>query len=272
MLHQITPLLLTRNEEPNIGRTLKQLSWAEDIVVVDSFSHDDTLDVVSRFPRARVFQREFDRHDRQWNFGLQETGIRTEWVLALDADYVLTEEGVAEFASLKPAPATNGYRAKFVYCINGKPLRSSLYPPVTVLYRKTHAQYAQDGHTQRLILPGEVEDLNVPVRHEDGKSFKTWLGNQARYAELEARKLLGSPSKELNFSDRLRTWRIIAPISVFFYCLIYRGGILDGRAGLYYAFQRLLAEAMLSAKLFQQAKPEEGRAESERHSERWAKL
>jgi glycosyltransferase involved in cell wall biosynthesis len=242
MLQEITPLVLTRNEAANIGRTLKQLSWAEDIVVVDSFSRDETLNIVSTFPQVRVFQREFDRHDRQWNFALKETGIRTEWVLALDADYVLSEEGMAEFDSLRPTPATNGYRAKFVYCINGKPLRSSLYPPVTVLYRKAHAQYGQ---------------------HDDRKSFRTWLDNQARYAELEARKLLGSPSKELTFSDRLRAWRIIAPIGVLFYCLIYRGGILDGRAGLYYAFQRLLAEAMLSAKLFAQANREERRAESE---------
>ena len=92
MLQNITPLILTYNEAPNIGRTLEQLRWARDIVVVDSFSNDETLEIVSRFPQVRIYQREFDSHEKQWNFGLKETGISLEWVLALDADYVLTEE------------------------------------------------------------------------------------------------------------------------------------------------------------------------------------
>src|SRR5436853_6996478 len=90
MLDSITPLILTYNEAPNIGRTLEQLRWARDIVVVDSFSDDDTLEIISRFPQARVYQRKFDSHDRQWNYGLRETSITTEWVMALDADFVLS--------------------------------------------------------------------------------------------------------------------------------------------------------------------------------------
>src|SRR5258708_7588126 len=82
MLDQITPLILTHNEAPNIGRTLAELSWASDIVVVDSFSDDETLEIVSRFPQVRVYQRQFDSHENQWNFGLRETGIDSEWLLA----------------------------------------------------------------------------------------------------------------------------------------------------------------------------------------------
>src|SRR4029079_8546941 len=96
MLGIITPLILTYNEAPNIGRTLERLSWARDIVVVDSFSDDETLDIARSFSNVRVYQRRFDGHEQQWNFGLQETGIETDWVLALDADYVLTDELVNE--------------------------------------------------------------------------------------------------------------------------------------------------------------------------------
>ncbi|HEY0346639.1 MAG TPA: glycosyltransferase, partial [Pyrinomonadaceae bacterium] len=77
MLERITPLVLTFNEAPNIGRTLGQLGWARDIVVVDSFSSDDTLEIISRFPQVRLYQRKFDRHDLQWDFALKQTCIST---------------------------------------------------------------------------------------------------------------------------------------------------------------------------------------------------
>src|SRR6266699_2830500 len=101
MLDHITPLILTYNEAPNIRRTLEQLRWARDIVVVDSFSDDETLEIVSSFPQARVFQRQFDSFASQCNFGLRETGIDSEWVLSLDADYILTPELIKEMAALK---------------------------------------------------------------------------------------------------------------------------------------------------------------------------
>src|SRR6266700_2999353 len=102
MLDQITPLILTYNEAFNIGRTLDGLRWASDIVVVDSFSDDETLEIIANFPQARVFQRKFDTFAGQCNFGLKETGISTEWVLNLDADYVLTADVIEELSSLKP--------------------------------------------------------------------------------------------------------------------------------------------------------------------------
>ena len=92
MLDQITPLILTYNEAPNIARALAGVSWAKDIVVVDSFSDDETVAIAKSFPQVRVFQRTFDNHRNQWEFGLKETGITTPWVLALDADYVVLNE------------------------------------------------------------------------------------------------------------------------------------------------------------------------------------
>src|SRR5437588_1231785 len=139
MLDLITPLILTYNEAPNIGRTLEELSWARDIVVVDSLSDDETVEIASSFPQVRVVQRTFINHAAQWNFGLNETGISTEWVLALDADFVLTPEFVDELKALRPAAERNSYQVKFRYCVNGRILRSGVYPPVTVLSRRSLA-------------------------------------------------------------------------------------------------------------------------------------
>jgi len=249
MLDRVTPLILTYNEAPNIGRTLEQLRWAREIVVVDSFSDDETLEIAKSFPQVRVYQREFDSHENQWNFGLRETGISSEWVLGLDADYVLTEEFAAELRTLAPEPDVKGYRAKFIYCVNGKRIRSGVYPPVTVLYRNGEASYTQDGHTHRLVIDGRADNLRAPILHDDRKSLSRWLEAQSRYTKLEASKLLASDKGSLSWKDRVRCWRLVAPAAMLFYCLIIRGGVLDGWAGFYYAFQRVLAELMLSLHL-----------------------
>jgi glycosyltransferase involved in cell wall biosynthesis len=134
---QITPLILTRNEAPNIGRTLSKVGWAKDIVVLDSYSSDLTPEIARSFSQVRFFQREFDEHAKQWNFGLYETGIDTEWVLALDADYQVTQEFMAEISSLQVRPNIAGHSASFTYCVRGKQLRGTIYPSVTVSMSKT---------------------------------------------------------------------------------------------------------------------------------------
>jgi len=239
-------LILTYNEASNIERTLEQLRWARDIVVVDSFSNDKTLELVSRFPQARVFQRRFDNFASQCNFGLTQTNISTEWVLNLDADYVLTPEFVKELSGFTPGPPVIGCRARFVYCIEGRRIRSGIYPPVIVLFRRSMGEFRQDGHAHRLHIEGQIEDLKSPILHDDRKPLSRWFESQIRYTKLEADKLLTADAGTLSWTDRIRRWRVVAPVAVLFYCLVIRGGFLDGWPGFYYAFQRMLAEAMLS--------------------------
>ena len=180
-----------------------------------------------------------------------ETGIKSDWVLALDADYVLTPELVEELSALQPLPMTQGYRAGFVYCIKGRPIRGSAYPPVIALYRRANANYLQDGHTQRIKLLGEVRDLRSPILHDDRKPLAHWIEAQSRYMKLEAEKLSQCDSGQLGWADRLRKARVVAPFAVFFYCMFVKGAILDGRIGLYYACQRAFSELLLSLYLIE---------------------
>jgi glycosyltransferase involved in cell wall biosynthesis len=248
---RITPVILTYNEAPNLARTLARLTWAKEIVVVDSGSTDQTREIAERHPGVRVVPRPFTTHAEQWNFGIQETGITTEWVLALDADFVLSDEAVAEIRSLRPPDDVDGYRAAFDYCIDGRPLRGAAYPPVVVLFRRTRAHYRQDGHTQRVHLDGRVEALRGRIRHDDRKPLSHWLASQSRYMKLEVDKLTGAGAGSLGATDRLRKAIVIMPPLMFLYCYVLRGGILDGKAGLYYALQRSAAELVLSLYLLQ---------------------
>lgn len=251
MLEQVTPLILTWNEEANIGRVLDKLRWASEVVVVDSGSSDRTREICGSFGNVRFVVRPFDNHAAQWNFGLKETGIATEWVLALDADYVLTEDFVAELQSLPTGQTFSGYRIKFRYCIQGKPLSGSLYPPVTGLYLRERAHYVQDGHTQRLVVDGQVGELKAFVLHDDRKPLSRWLSAQERYAQLECELLLQRHWDDLRWQDRLRKLMFVTPWLVPIYCLTVGKGFKDGWPGLYYAMQRGVAEAVLSLKLME---------------------
>lgn len=249
MLDRITPVVLTYNEAPNIGRVLERLAWAKDVVVVDSLSTDDTLAIAGRFPNVRIFERPFDSHSAQWRFAMEETGIGTDWVMRLDADYVLPRETVDEIAALSPDDATAGYRSRFVYCIHGRPLRATLYPPRPRLFRRSRARIYQDGHTDEVALDGTVRDLKQPIRHDDRKPLRHWLASQDRYMALEAGKIADAGPGELGQADRLRRRCWIMPLMVLPYCLIWRGLLLDGWPGLHYGFQRAAAELILALHL-----------------------
>lgn len=245
-LSRITPVLLTFNEAANIGRVLDQLIWANEVIVVDSGSEDNTCEICSRYPNVRTVIRPFDSHAQQWNFAVSETGVRTDWVLALDADYVLSEQLVEEIAALEPETGVTGFETRFRYCILGRPLCGTLYPPVTTLYRPDRARYVQDGHTQRVCLDGIVKNLRGFIHHDDRKPLSRWLWAQSRYAALEAELLLNKPASDLRIQDRLRRMMVITPWLVPLYCLTVGRGALDGWAGIYYALQRGVAEAVLS--------------------------
>src|ERR1700685_2691510 len=108
MLDQITPLIITYNEAPNIARTIGKLSWAKRIVVIDSGSTDGTLDMLRSSPQVDVVGHPFSDFASQCNFGLAQ--VDTPWVLSLDADYELSDALVEELAGLRVPDGIAGYR------------------------------------------------------------------------------------------------------------------------------------------------------------------
>lgn len=247
-LQQITPIVLTWNEEPNIRRVFDKLVWAN-VVVLDSGSTDQTVPLLGTYPNVTVITRPFASHSQQWNYALAHTAVSTEWVLSLDADYVLSDGLLEEMQTLTPPRGLGGYVAHFVYWALGRPLRGSLYPPKVVLFRRSRGRFVQDGHTQRLLLDGPTYPLLNPIHHDDRKQLARWLRSQAAYAELEAERITLTPPGQLVWADRLRGTGVSALFAAL-YALFVKRGILDGRAGLYYALQRAIAEAAVTLKLW----------------------
>ena len=273
----LTALVLTYNEQENIRRNLEALVWVPKVIIIDSFSNDRTLEITRSFPNVQIVQRVFDTHANQWNAGLDR--IDTEWALTLDADYVLTAELQEEIKKLEPTSDLAVYWGEFDYCIFGRPLRASVYPPRVVLFRTKRARYVDEGHTQQLRVKGKLAKFKGKIWHDDRKPLNRWFQSQVRYSEIEAAYLLGasafaqgydatagsgelaaaSPSTggqgarraELNRVDKMRKWLIIVPLAMPIYLLLVRGLIFDGWNGWYYAFQRTVAEMMLSLRLLE---------------------
>jgi glycosyltransferase involved in cell wall biosynthesis len=246
-LEDITPLILTYNEEPNLARTLSRLAWAPEVVVLDSGSTDATHEIAASFPNVRFEVRAFDDHTTQWNFGVD--ACRTAWALALDADYVLGIGFEEEMARLDGS--ADAYNAAFRYLISGQALRGSLYPPRAVLFAKARCHYVQDGHTQLLNVQGTLGNLKTKIDHDDRKPLTRWLSSQDKYAQLEAEKLSTANPAKLRLQDKLRLtcWAAV-PASLVF-TLLVKGTLWDGWRGWYYALQRVLAEMLLALRLLE---------------------
>jgi glycosyltransferase involved in cell wall biosynthesis len=261
MLGEITPVLLTFNEAANIGRTLSCLTWAKDIVIVDSGSTDETASILAGFPQVRVFHRVFDTHGNQWRYATQETGISTNWILRLDADYEVTEALKIELSRLDADAAVDAYRISFDYAIFGRKLISSLYPPNTILLRKGKFSVRDKGHTEAWTVQGPVKGLKARIIHDDRKSTEQWMLSQGCYMRRELAHLRAERSG-------LRSWLRLSPplmpLVVFLYCLFVKGLILNGRAGIFYALQRLIAEAALSLMVLEERLRTKGGPPSER--------
>jgi glycosyltransferase involved in cell wall biosynthesis len=247
MLEEITPLILTYNEAPNIERTLKPLNWARQIMVIDSGSTDRTLDILQHHPNVRVIYRQFDDHTSQWNFGLSQ--VSTPWTLSLDADYIVSQRLVEELRTLNPADGIDAYAAGFRYLIFGKPLRGNLYPERLVLFRREACHYIADGHTQILRPRGAVRRLKGRIDHDDQKPLSRWLDSQRAYACLEADLLTAASPGTLGWADRLRHWIWPAAPAAFLYTLFFKGCLFDGWRGWFYVLQRTYAELLLSLEL-----------------------
>jgi glycosyltransferase involved in cell wall biosynthesis len=247
LLDDITPLVISFDEAPNIVRTFDKLRWARRIVVIDSGSTDGTIELLRAYNQVDLIYHPFTDFASQWNFGL--TQISTRWVLSLDADYQLSDEIISEIQSLSPAGDTSGYSARFVYRVYGHPLRGAIYPPRIVLYKKEFANYKNVGHTQQLVVVGNVLPLISKIYHDDRKPLARWFRSQQRYANDEALYLLGADPATLSISHKLRLAAWAAPIVVFVYTLIIKGCVLDGWPGWFYVLQRVFAETMIALEI-----------------------
>ncbi len=245
-LKQVTPVVLTWNEEPNIARTLESLRWATSVVVLDSGSTDQTKPIAKSFQNVMWCERAFDTHVAQWEYGIRQTGITSEYVLALDADMQVPERFLQELENDVPWGQVAGGITPFEYRYYGTALAGSLCPPQLRLFRHNDVSISQPDHTQCFSAEGEVYRFRNKLVHDDRKSVERWVASQVSYQLLNERGL--SNGRQPRLRDHLRRAGLMPPI-VGALAYLKAGGPFRGAAAARYAYERAVAEGLLAIRL-----------------------
>lgn len=248
----ISIVVLTFNESANIRRCLSSVQWANDILVVDSGSTDDTVEAALSFG-ARVVSRAFDSFAAQRNFALDHGALKNDWVLHIDADEVVSDDLRIELLKLvEEGPRKDAYRVPEKLILHEKWLKySGMYPRYQVRFGgRTTLRFHMVGHGQREVLDqSSVGTIRGELIHFNfSKGISDWMTKHARYARDEAL----SAETEVKYrwvelfqakdaTERRRILKNLSsrmpmrPLLRFLYVYVLRRGFLDGRAGFRYA-------------------------------------
>ncbi|GGA34166.1 glycosyltransferase family 2 protein [Sphingomonas psychrolutea] len=264
---QVSAVVLTFNEEINIGRCLTSLAWCDDVVVIDSGSTDRTIAICAEHG-VRVVQNPFVNFAEQRNFALETVALRHEWILHIDADEEVTPAFRAALAALTPPRGIFGYRAPSRTLLFGQWLkRSGMYPSYQVrIGHRAQCTFRQHGHGQRETLPPDQIGLfDVPYDHHAfSHGLVKWFIKHVGYARAEADQILhAAPSPDqrpaADATSRRRALKQAAnhmppalrPLARFAYLAFWRRGLLDGPAGLCYCLMSTAYETMIAVFLME---------------------
>jgi glycosyltransferase involved in cell wall biosynthesis len=223
----ISVLLPTFNSANIIRATLESIKWADEILVVDSYSTDSTLDICREYG-ARIIQHEYINSARQKNWAAPQ--CTHEWVLQIDTDEVL-EGGLREEllkAIAEAPPEVHAFRLPRKNHILGRWMRhAGIYPDhQTRLFRRDEGRWREREVHAHIVVPGEVKDLRGHIMHYGMPNLSKQLRNLDRYTRYEA--------DELFKQGRRIRWHhlLVHPWLIFFYRYFWLQGFRDGWRGL----------------------------------------
>lgn len=261
--------ILTYNEETEIAACIESALMCEDIVVVDSFSSDRTVEIAQNYP-VRVEQHIFESHGRQRTWMLKEVTTKFDWVYILEADERLTPELIEECQHTIKSPEHIGYYVAERVMFMGKWIRySTQYPRYQMrLFRKDSVWFDDYGHTEREVCNGSTGFLKETYPHyTSGKGFSRWLEKHNRYSTDEAKETLKQLEQgKLNLGtlflgpsevERRRALKDLSlrlplrPVLRFFYMYFLLLGILDGKAGFTWCMLQAFYEYLITLKIWE---------------------
>lgn len=223
-LTKITAIIPTYNEESNIQRALDSVYFADEIIVIDSFSSDKTVEIVKQ-SKAILLQRKFDDFSKQKNYAINKA--TNDWVFLLDADEILTKK--LELEVLKTINSDTKYVAFYIYrnfFFKKKKLKYSGWQrdKVIRLFKKSESTYKGKVH-EEIETTSEVGFLSERINHYSYKNYKSYRNKLKVYAKLQAEELLESGKFVTPYH------LLIKPLVRFFIQFVIKLGFLDGYRG-----------------------------------------
>jgi hypothetical protein len=274
----LTVVILTYNEELNIKFALQNvIDWAANIVVLDSYSNDRTLEILNSFG-VTVYFREFDNYSKQRNYAINEIAYKTDWMLFLDADEYLTEELKDEVSELFLNGKINdfdGYYLKRRFYFLGKWIKYGGYYPTWILrlFKIDKANCERDINEHITIKGNKTGKLLNDFVDSNNKDFTAWISKHNKYSTFEATQFNTETLINPNFWGKQpeRTawirkfiWNkimppLLRPFIYFFYRYFFRLGFMDGKIGFIYHFMQGLVFLLIIDIKFLENKLRKGR-------------
>jgi glycosyltransferase involved in cell wall biosynthesis len=270
----VSVLILTLNEEVNLGECIDSCAACDDIVVFDSMSEDRTLEI-ARQKGARVVQRRFDNYAAQRNAALTTVDYKHPWVLMVDADERLNDDLGAEISDRVAAAgdAVAIFRIRRKDFFLGRWLkRSSGYPTWFGRLIRRGAARVEREVNEEYVTDGLIEHLDGHLYHYPfNRGIAYWFERHNRYSTLEAiakadvrktpmsiQSLLSRDPIERRRALKQLAYRLpLRPTIVFCYLYFVRGGFLDGRAGFYFSRMRAAYELLIDLKVVEARRREQ---------------
>ncbi len=225
-MNKLTVTIITRDESANIAAALESVRWADEIIVVDSESTDNTATIARQFT-DKVIVRPWPGYAAQKNFAADQA--RNDWILSLDADERVTPQLAERVRTLlSSGPAAAGYRIPRVTFHFGRWIRSTdWYPDYQLrLYDRRRGRWAARYVHESVEITGPIEQLAGELQHYPYRDLEHHVQTMDRYTTLAARQMF-EDGRRARWIDIL-----ITPRLTFFRNYILRGGFRDGMPGL----------------------------------------
>ncbi len=243
---KISAIVITKNESARIADCLESLKWTDEIIVVDDFSTDDTMDIC-RCYGVKFVQRVFTGFKDQKSYAMSLT--TNDWVLEMDADERVSERMRKSILSLDKEDFVRFDSFKFRRLTRfwGKWIRhASLYPDYKArLYNKHKGAWSEANIHERFITSGAARKLEADILHEQDLDISTYFQKTAKYSHLSA--------EEMFKRGKRAHWHhvTIRPFYTFFYRYIVRLGITEGFHGFVISFMGAVGTFMKYGRLFE---------------------
>jgi glycosyltransferase involved in cell wall biosynthesis len=242
--------ILTHNEEIDIAACIESALLSDDVIVVDSYSSDATVEIAQRYP-IRVIQHPFESHGKQRTWMLRNVPTKHEWVYILEADERMTPELFAEGCqAIQTSRYVGYYAAERVMFMNRWIRHCTQYPRYQMrLFRKDRVWFDDYGHAEREVCDGATDFLKETYPHYTcSKGLSRWIDKHNRYSTDEAKETLYQlKHHQVNWRnlwlgrteiERRRALKDLSlrlpfrPLLRWFYMYFLLGGCWDGKAGL----------------------------------------
>ncbi len=266
--------ILTYNEALDIAACIKSASLCNDVIVVDSFSSDRTLEIVQnlthQYPQLRIVQHTFESHGKQRTWMLKNIEAKYDWAYILEADERMTPELFSECtAAVESAAHVGYYVAERVMFMDRWIKHSTQYPRYQLrLLDKANVWFDDYGHTEREVVNGTTGFVKQTYPHYTcGKGFSRWLEKHNRYSTDEAEETIrqlsaGRINWKALFGGRSEVERRHAlkdlslripgrPLVRFIYMYFFLGGCWDGGAGFAWCVLQAFYEYLILLKVWE---------------------